>query len=286
MSSILLVGSDPEFICKDANENFVSVIPYISGTKQEPLKTQHGAIQHDNVLAEINTLPSRTASTFSRNVAATKEDLAVHLNRYGAKITRDASAYYPPDQLASEEAMEFGCDRDYDAFDPSNPCTVPRKTVDPSFRTAGGHVHIGHPIAKQYPEIVVLACDLYLGLPSVLLDSNIERRSLYGQASRFRRKNYGVEYRTLSNFWVFSDVLRNWVFNTVQQVVNNPYVIFELENVVSLVDIRSIINNSDSKSASKAIRELRASGLKLKIPGSSLEDERIFIREPRNIGAR
>ena len=44
--------------------------------------------------------------------------------------------------------------------------------------------------------------DYTLGLDSLLLDSDTRRRSMYGRAGSFRFKEYGIEYRTLSNFWI------------------------------------------------------------------------------------
>jgi len=55
--------------------------------------------------------------------------------------------------------------------------------------------------------------DLYLGVPSVLMDKGELRKQLYGKAGAYRMKPYGVEYRTLSNFWIFSDTTIGWVWD-------------------------------------------------------------------------
>ena len=50
----------------------------------------------------------------------------------------------------------------------------------------------------------------------MLLDDGAKRRELYGKAGAYRVKPYGVEYRVLSNFWLKSPALMQWVYdNTI-----------------------------------------------------------------------
>lgn len=87
-----------------------------------------------------------------------------------------------------------------------------------------GHIHLGAPELKnqQLVEDVVKVLDLFLGLPSVLIDSERERRKLYGRAGCFRfGKSYtGLEYRVLSNFWLQSEELMGWVYDNTQAAIN------------------------------------------------------------------
>ena len=43
---------------------------------------------------------------------------------------------------------------------------------------------------------------------------------MYGKAGAFRPKTYGVEYRTLSNAWLFSKKLQSFVYRGVQRAVD------------------------------------------------------------------
>jgi hypothetical protein len=66
--------------------------------------------------------------------------------------------------------------------------------------------------------------DWSLGLGSMLFDNNPaakKRRSLYGAAGCFRPKSYGVEYRTLSNSWLASKELMEWVFATTKKSIED-----------------------------------------------------------------
>ena len=58
-----------------------------------------------------------------------------------------------------------------------------------------------------HPEIAIPLIDLIAGIPSVLIDrsgNNKKRRKIYGKAGDFRYQPHGIEYRTLSNFWIKS----------------------------------------------------------------------------------
>ena len=87
-----------------------------------------------------------------------------------------------------------------------------------------GHIHIGAPELKDQSlvEECVKVLDLFLGLPSVLLDEERERRKLYGKAGcfRFATSFTGFEYRVLSNFWLKSDELIGWVYDNTQAAID------------------------------------------------------------------
>ena len=87
-----------------------------------------------------------------------------------------------------------------------------------------GHIHIGADCLKDQAlvEECVKVLDLFLGLPSVLLDEERERRKLYGKAGcfRFATSFTGFEYRVLSNFWLKSEELMGWVYDNTQAAIN------------------------------------------------------------------
>jgi hypothetical protein len=65
----------------------------------------------------------------------------------------------------------------------------------------------------------IKACDLHLGVPSVLMDNGLLRKELYGKAGAYRKKSYGGEYRTLSNYWIFDEQKIGWVYQAVENAL-------------------------------------------------------------------
>ena len=64
--------------------------------------------------------------------------------------------------------------------------------------------------------------DLFHGVISTILDNSseaIERRKLYGRAGAHRPTGYGVEYRSLSNYWMKSPELVMLMDRLVEDVL-------------------------------------------------------------------
>lgn len=67
--------------------------------------------------------------------------------------------------------------------------------------------------------------DLACGIPSVLYDDDIYRRTLYGQAGSFRLPDYGLEARTLSSFMLNDGLLPkvwDWTMKAIE-LYNDGY---------------------------------------------------------------
>ena len=73
--------------------------------------------------------------------------------------------------------------------------------------------------------------------------------SSHGNAGCFRFKDYGVEYRTLSNFWIASDELIEWAFNKTKEAV-------ELVNSGAVKDIISEYGSQIKKAIDTANKEM------------------------------
>jgi hypothetical protein len=132
-----------------------------------------------------------------------------------------ASAHpFPEQELEHPSARVFGCDPDFNAW--NNGRVNPRpKADDHTLRSAGGHVHVGYTLTGKGDILrLVQLADLVLGVPSTRLDLATARRQLYGKAGAFRVKPYGIEYRTLSNFWIFKPETTNWVYQGVSRMID------------------------------------------------------------------
>ena len=88
----------------------------------------------------------------------------------------------------------------------------------PQVADAGGHVHVGG-VEDINPKTMVRMLDLTVGLLDIF-DTDTRRREFYGQPGRYRDKPYGVEYRSLSNFWIQKDSTIEMVYDGVIQAAN------------------------------------------------------------------
>lgn len=210
----ILVGADPELFVGEG-PNIISAHDLIPGTKLKPFKVDRGAIQVDGVAAEFNIAPALTPMEFVRNIHTVMTALRGHLP--GKELLIQPTATFGEEYWATipNEQKILGCDPDYNAYT-GMVNSAPDAHGKP-MRTAAGHVHVGFVQGKKIrlPDMdhfedcrtVVRNLDYTLGLPSLWWDNDSERRTLYGKAGAFRPKKYGVEYRTLSNKWLESELL-------------------------------------------------------------------------------
>lgn len=249
----LTIGADPELFLQNPNSGeFFSAHGYVKGTKYEPHKVDRGAVQLDGTAAEFNIDPSRTADEFVGNIRTVMDQLAHMVRPSGYKLSAVPVADFDPTYFRDHIPMEqkvLGCDPDYDAWE-----LEPNKTpnADVTFRTGSGHVHIGW--GKDFdcysPDHFLLCAevsrqlDYYLGIWSLLWDTDNRRRELYGKAGAFRPKPYGMEYRVLSNAWLRSEILQRWVFAACKAAME------DLDGGLRYEDFhgdkaRTIINNNE-----------------------------------------
>ena len=226
----LFVGSDPEVQLLTPDNRVISAIDLIPGTKEAPFKTKHGSVQWDNIFAEFNSEPSDNVEDFVNNHKLIIKDLEDIIKPLDLKLGYMASVLADQSLLSDPRASLAGCDPDYSAWE-----LAPNEPADYSItniRASGGHLHCSfHQADVEGTEgedariSFVRAMDLVLGVPSVIHDNDTNRRQFYGKAGAFRPKDKsrgdaynGVEYRTLSNFWLRSESLMKWAFNGVKTV--------------------------------------------------------------------
>lgn len=217
----VLIGADPEmFLYSEELNKYVPVCGLVGGTKEEPLPiTDKGhAIQEDNVAIEFCIPPCKTSEEFIENINFVKNYIDETILKPKGLVSRCvASAIFNEDDLLSPQAAYFGCTPSYNAWT-GNQMSVER--MNPFLRTTGGHIHIGYDTPSAHTSVeLIKAMDLFLGLQSVLLDDDTDRRQMYGKAGDYRFKSYGVEYRSLSSFWLQSNNLMQWAFdNTIKAI--------------------------------------------------------------------
>ena len=223
------VGCDPEMFLRNKETGlFVSAHDRIPGTKDQPHKVPSGAVQVDGVAAEFNIDPAEDPHTFSNNI----ETVRLKLQEFagdGLELVAQPTVDFPEDYFKSlpEEVRLLGCNPDFNAW--TGEVNEKPDGNSTTMRTGAGHIHIGwrnggnanDPIHFEDCRIVVKQLDYYLGMYSLMWDPDTKRRSLYGKAGSFRPKSYGVEYRPLSNVWLRSTKLQNWIWNSTYKAVTD-----------------------------------------------------------------
>lgn len=218
------IGSDPEFILIDDKNKIKSAIGVVKGTRNKRIKIDQIEFYYDNVLAECTVVPSKTKEEFIHNLRKSLSIFYKLVHPY--KITTIPSAYFSAEDLIHRDSRKSGCSAEHCAYSLG---TVLPKKIDKFFnesklRTAGGHIHLGTDLGRSHESCIMLVrmLDLFLGFAFLQLDNSkesIERRKIFGKAGRYRQPSYGVEYRTLSSFWLSSPKLAELVYELCEFVI-------------------------------------------------------------------
>lgn len=240
-------GADPELFVLDIdNTAIVSCHDILPGTKADPYPVPGGAVQVDGTAAEFNINPSSSFEEFNQNIESVLSSLQGMLparHKLMALASHEYGIRYF--EKLPYSAIELGCMPDYDAWTGKrNP--KPKASGHPTLRTAAGHLHIGWDSADGSPHnprdpvflaeanLMIQLMDWHVGAWSCTVDPDRTRRALYGKAGACRYKPYGVEYRTLSNFWVLDEVKRLEVWNRMQQAVHDFVAIRSQQQTLSI----------------------------------------------------
>lgn len=232
-----------------------------------------GGIVLDGVQVELNPAPSYCRALLANEISAAFKTLKAHLAKTdGFTASFSQIVEVDPSELdsLSDKAKALGCAPSNNIYDSGakigvNPATYTK-------RSAGGHIHIGLPDhLKPHRERLVPLLDIFVGNTSVLMDrhpGNAERRKVYGRAGEHRLPAHGLEYRTLSNFWLrgyplFSGVLgiTRFVVNVLAHTVmgeiykgDSRYYATAEHDILQLVDVEAVcraINTNDVELAKR-----------------------------------
>jgi hypothetical protein len=264
MSNQVTIGADPEFfLCDSRMGGVIPAIGLLGGTKSEPVpipalqtsfppnpyfnvaslsKTFKGTnlgkgytMQEDNVMAEFNIPPCKSAREFTQAVTLAKANVIAHIQASNSYLDADnrCSRLFKESLLNTPKAKEFGCSPDFDSYKNGEPwAKINMKDLAEDggeWRFAGGHIHIGF-TGRVPPFVAANLADVFLALPFVASDKQGRRRALYGQPGRYRPTSFGIEYRTLSNFWL-------WDMNTMYTVANQA---LNLGQILSSADLNKL----------------------------------------------
>lgn len=209
------VGADVELLVHNSEGTIVPCVGYIKGTKDNPMSVpgfkEGYAVQEDNVMLEFNVPPVSRMDAGPKVIARALTMCSRVLSEHNLKYTSLGETTFRPADLQSNQAKTFGCDPDFDAYAGGRQRNNPPKFGNT--RSCGGHVHLGGDfkcpdfVAALFAEYFIMVLgDVRSILPIM------ERDAWYGKPGVFRSKPYGIEYRTPSNLWVFTDKSRDRVY--------------------------------------------------------------------------
>jgi len=259
------IGTDPEFFIRDKKSGkFLNAETMFPGTKEAPHMMKSGAgLQTDNVCVEFASPVAKDGKDMVDKLQAVFGEL-INMLPKGTDLDVSPSAEFDDDQLQSDQSQLFGCSVSYNAWVLGE--NEPADASATNLRSCGGHIHIGKNendgndfLLEPFGKVdVVKMCDTFHGIISVILDNSeasVERRKIYGKAGDHRPTNYGVEYRTLSSFWLKSpnlvmliDSLTQDVLKIIREGKHN-----EIINAISEDKIQMVINTGDVKTAEKIL---------------------------------
>jgi hypothetical protein len=220
----------------------------------------------DGVQAELNPRPNTCRANLANEISACFKTLKKELEKQGKGVTVDLarSVAVDPTELASldKDNQKLGCMPSKSVYQNAGIKLEEVDGLKHTQRSAGGHIHIGTSNSgqlKEYigkePEVLVQLLDLLCGNTCVLVDrdmGNVERRKLYGRAGEYRLPKHGLEYRTLSNFWLEHYYLMSLAFGTARLAVelfndkiNRQTYIKEFLGAVNKEDVQKAINEND-----------------------------------------
>jgi len=236
------IGSDFELPLMNGGQ-VRSIEGLLGGTKQEPIDIGNNCQkQEDNVMAEFNIPAVTTFKDFKKYIDYCINYGNKFLYQAGALIMQ-SSGFYSANEVSTDQGATFGCEPSFDVY------TQDFTTIEnPStkLRSAGFHLHIDCTDDEDVIQRLVKKLDLYLGVPSILLDPDTDRRALYGKAGEFRFTEYGIEYRVLG-----SGMMRHLEF-----VWNGIFKALEDTSEHDAEVVRNIINTGDVMAAKAMYPEL------------------------------
>ena len=238
------VGADPELFM-GLNGEFISAHNTIKGDKLNPFLVNKGGVQVDGMALEFNIDPASSEEEFIDNIVSVKATLKDMIG--DMDFLETASVMFDEDFIKDIPVVNkvLGCSPDYNAWSFEENATP---NSDLMMRTAGGHAHIGGFFSENefdYTHYLKGArlsriLDSTVGVYSILWDKDDKRREMYGKAGSFRPKTYGMEYRSLSNMWVFNEKLMSFVYQGIEEALRLFHTEYEPDPM-----FRKIIDNSD-----------------------------------------
>lgn len=277
---LITFGCDPEFFFEREGKIIGSekVIDINTGlTVPEDAGNGHSKIIVDGVQCELNPRANTCRQLLGREIQYCFKNIYEKMQSDPKlKASFDATVTITPEELATldDRSQVFGCAESQNTIKKlSGKIKVDAKTYP--YRSAGGHIHIGaysllqYKICQTQAKRLVNILDIIVGNTCVLIDrdeGNKIRRQVYGKAGEYRKPAHGLEYRTLSNFWLKSYPLFSFVMGLTRTSMSilccsqnkiGTNLEKKLLKLVRINDIRKAINENNFELAQRNFEKIR-----------------------------
>jgi len=225
------------------------------------------AIVQDGIQIELNPRPNPCRANLGSEIAATFRVLRDHLaklDNVNASFSSVIEVSQEEMDSLSEKSKLLGCKPSHNMYDQAATVSCDGSTY--RTRSAGGHIHIGlsrySSHLMKHREKLVPLMDVLVGNTSVLIDRDpyaAERRKVYGRAGEYRLPVYGLEYRTLSNYWLKAYPLFSFVMGMTRMAVSvlDSNLDIALLDTVNLDKVKQAINENELELAKENYKPVR-----------------------------
>jgi hypothetical protein len=254
------LGADPEIFVVDGNDKIIPAFTFLKSKKASNL------LYYDGFQAEFTCGIHNCLSFLVDEVHERLDSLHRRAKVQNGKLTLKNVLPVAQNVLVATapEHVELGCMPSMNAYGLRG-----RPVPDPyalRYRFAGGHIHFGFTDSHELNKLpqmqdAVRALDGIVGLIGVSLAANIDnplRREFYGLAGEYRLPAHGLEYRSLSNFWLAAPPITHLIYDVSRIALS-----LGLKGAYDLVwkakegEVIEAINGSDVKLARRILRDNR-----------------------------
>lgn len=232
--AINATGADPEFFVDDENGNLIPSFKFLreKGNKETSAETyeiergentdfEYGAtdIYWDGFQAEFTVASHECHEVGTHYLRSGLQRLLAAAQKVDrkAKLSTKTLISVPLAELANteEKFVEFGCKPSFNAYGLKSDLSAGGRNIP--FRSSGGHIHMGLMAHQKNEKSIIEAVkmmDATIGLMGVCMFEKYDdpiRRTFYGMAGEYRTPAHGLEYRVLSNAWLFHPLVSNLV---------------------------------------------------------------------------
>jgi len=212
-------GADPEFFVEDEKGEIIPSFKFLGPKPEKPFvggKTND--IYWDGFQAEFTVTAGTCVGHLMDRMYLGLRGLLQAARKYNPKARLSAKTVFDiPVQLIRESAPEhvaFGCMPSLNVYGLKG---LEAPGTEVFYRSTGGHLHFGFSgITEDQIKDMVRALDAIVGVAGVSLFAKFDtarRRTMYGLAGEYRMPKHGLEYRVLSNAWLFHPLIANIIYD-------------------------------------------------------------------------